>query len=494
LLVIDRSESMLTGDKLEQAKQAARYFVSLIEFTRDRVGLIAFDERPELAVPLTNDALILDAAIAILQPAGSTNLGRAVAAAQQELSGPRRRQSARAILILITDGVSDPRPAVSEAGRAKAAGTRLFTIGWGYDTDRNLLRRMASTPADAYFEPRPGELSSIYADIAARIAAKALVQAAVVTDTLPTNMAYLGPASTPGPEISGQDLVWQISDQMSGFTFSYNALPLVDGLLPTNEQAVVRLTDGLGRVHSLLFPVPYVRVIAIPTPTSTETVTPSPSVTPSSTPTPSPTVTSTLTRQPTSLAHLPIALVRHCTARRDPLDVVLALDASNSMNGAKIEQALAASRLFITELDFSLDRVAVVHFNRTATVVQSLTDDPILLQRALANVSLDFHTRIDLALLASADELRAHGRRGVDSVVVLLTDGQHTDTRETALAAAANVRARSVRVVTIALGEDADYELLRQVATQPRDFYVAEQATDLSVVLRAIGAALPCDR
>ena len=95
-----------------------------------------------------------------------------VDAGANELASPRRRAANRPVLILLTDGRSNPRPAsaaVDRAAEAKRAGVLIYTIGLGEELDLAALAAIASTPGDFHRAPDGEDLAAIYRQIAVAV-------------------------------------------------------------------------------------------------------------------------------------------------------------------------------------------------------------------------------------------------------------------------------------------------------------------------------------
>jgi molecular chaperone DnaK len=150
-------------------------------------------------------------------------------------------------------------------------------------------------------------------------------------------------------------------------------------------------------------------------------------------------------------------------AHRTPsLAVALVIDVSGSMEGAKLAQAKAACRGFVDELEQAGagDRVAVVAFGSTATLVARVGDEPRLARRALDAVASAGSTNMAAGLAAAEGEL---GEQAGARVVVLLTDGYPDDEAAT-LSARARLIERDVQIV--ARGVDgANAAFVRRLST-----------------------------
>ena len=98
-LAIDRSVSM-KGTPLTVARTAGRVFVSSLR-PEDRVGLIGIGSQVELLAPIETDRARISAALAALDPWGTTSLHDAIVQSIDLLAGETRRRA----LVLLSDGV-----------------------------------------------------------------------------------------------------------------------------------------------------------------------------------------------------------------------------------------------------------------------------------------------------------------------------------------------------------------------------------------------------
>jgi len=177
VLVLDASTSMgmATAEgrpKIDVAVEAARRFVDELRLGEgDRAAVVAFNADAQLLAGLTADRRVLDAALGGIELASQTCLVCGVQVAAEELLA--QREAGRAlVLVLLTDGQSNPRPAseaVDAAAAAKAAGVTVFTIGLGAELDEDALRAIASRPEYNYRAPDAADLEAIYRRIAVTI-------------------------------------------------------------------------------------------------------------------------------------------------------------------------------------------------------------------------------------------------------------------------------------------------------------------------------------
>ncbi len=272
MLVIDRSGSMSeqNGRPIRDAKAASIAFVNRLDMATDQVGLVSFADTALRNVGLMSRAGDVKSAINGLNASGNTNIKDAIAMAQAELASSRRKAGNAPVMVLLSDGLpnrpsgnADPRP---EATAAKAAGTRIFTIGLGDGVDPNLMRELASSPSDYFFAPNSSQLDAIYQQIAGAISGSPATNITIV-DRLSQYVTLIPNSFTgsPLPEVSpdGRTLTWRIPRLgLETRTWSYRVrMTQTPGTWPTNDSATATYTDSNGNPASLTFPIPEVTVL-----------------------------------------------------------------------------------------------------------------------------------------------------------------------------------------------------------------------------------------
>ncbi len=464
VLVIDGSGSMF-GAKLAAAKQAAQNFVELLDVRYHRVAVISFDSDAVVDVPLTDQVVRVVDGIEGISSEGGTDVFKAITLADDHLTAQGRSDALPAI-VLLTDGrhggEGDPRAA---AQTARNRGVQIYTIGLGTDADVALLADMAGSAERYFFAPRPEELFPIYGQIL-RLVVSSLAGNLIIDDEMGDDITYL-PGSPRPPALEGTGrLRWGRSLlPASGITLSYTIRPQVPGLLPTNRQAAADYLDADGVRRNYVFPVPQILV-----------------VTPTPTPTPVP-----------RFAFLPIAYRNRCIPGVAHADVVLAVDTSGSMAGAKLAKAKAAASLFAGQLDLPRDQAAVIGFNSAPHVATGLTGNLETIRAAIDGLASSPGTRIDAALRAAGSELAFSPTRNARNrgVIILLSDGAHNGPAAEVFAAAQEVAPLASAIYAIGLGSDVDANLLRTVAG-PGRYYFAPDEEALADVYRTIAVRIPC--
>jgi Ca-activated chloride channel family protein len=154
---------------------------------------------------------------------------------------------------------------------------------------------------------------------------------------------------------------------------------------------------------------------------------------------------------------------------RAPLDAVLALDVSGSMQGPPIEQVIASVGK-IADLFQETDRVGIVAFSNNATLV--CAPEPMndagkrLLRTRASRLSADGGTGMQAGLELSESALVAQKREGARRTVLLLSDGAPNVGAATpdALAQIVTGMRKNVSVSTLGYGINHNEDVLARIA------------------------------
>lgn len=205
-LALDRSGSMsfLSNNPpqpLTDVKSTAVSFINQLS-ENDRYALVSFanDASDPIDAPLGVSSSDMRQAINNIAirtgDVQNTNIGAGILSARQELNSPRHRDGVDKVLVLLTDGVPTLPTRQGETGYpttfalesaelAKQDGINIYTIGLGRDVDIDLLRNIATTPADAYLVPTTRELADIYSQISTKICRRGIVDIDIYLRVLP---------------------------------------------------------------------------------------------------------------------------------------------------------------------------------------------------------------------------------------------------------------------------------------------------------------------
>ncbi|HRA19833.1 MAG TPA: VWA domain-containing protein [Anaerolineae bacterium] len=480
-VVVDTSRSMNYDSALARAKAAVGELLQGLDPRSSEVALVTFDDGATLLQPLTGELGKLSQTIAGLEALGDTRSTAGISTAHQELRGLRGKPLERQVIVMVSDGSLKDDP-TADAEAALADGIELYALVLPNRefqppfTDQ-LTALVGGDREHVLIDPSPMELSALVDSLTDFIPELGLFATISIVDEIPANMDYVVDSARPSAVYDPQrrTLTWSLGRRAADepISLGFRLRPLEVGIWPTNVRADAAYRDALGNDGRLVFPIPQVEVWA-----------------PESHP---------------GRVYLPLLLRQQCIPVDKPLDIVLVLDSSSSMRettgGAqtKLEAARLAAQLFIdrSTLGPLRDQLALVSFNRDATLLTALTDDRAALAAGLAALQSQEGTRIDLGLQAAAAALGQSGRPEAKPVVILLTDGIQNNPERPGnadvLAAAAVVKNLGALVYTIGLGLRIDVALLREVASSPARFYPSPTAEQLADIYRQISEQLPCD-
>ncbi|MFL5947456.1 MAG: VWA domain-containing protein [Gaiellaceae bacterium] len=171
--------------------------------------------------------------------------------------------------------------------------------------------------------------------------------------------------------------------------------------------------------------------------------------------------------------------------------MVVAIDRSRSMSGAKLDDALAAARQFLHAKSAS-DRVAVVAFGSRAVQLSPFSSSTAEADDALRTLAVDKRNGTALydALQLAANALG--NQDGRSRVVVLLTDGKDVSSKVSLADALRTTHSTATLVYPIAIGGDtATTAPLRQMASETGgSFKTAASSSSLSAVYSSIAGEL----
>lgn len=474
VIVFDRSRSMNADSALDRAKDRAHELLAGLDPASASVSLVSFSDGAALEMPPGRDLGALASRIAGLEATGDTRAAAALDLARQVLAEPGRDPGTRRAIVVIGDAdFKDDIRDSAAAVRAEGVDLSLVVVPTrSFDWSRMAgLTDLFGADGQVIIDPTPAEMAGLAGRVAGARAPMGLFASAVVTDRVPANMRYIeGSAEPPARfDAASRTLTWRLGPSAPGvgIRLRYRLQPQEVGLWPTNVEARAATVDAYGLPGKLVFPVPRVKVWN----------------------------RASLSRH----AYLPFIPNRACLPAGPPLDIVLAMDSSESMGeglaagGTKLDAARRAALELVGRLDPARDRVAVVAFNAGARRVLPFSGDREAVVAALAGLTVAPGTRIDAGLRASAELLAEGGRPGGRGVVILLTDGLQAEGLAALHEAAAGLRVADRQVFTIGLGEGVDRALLAAIASRPDAFYPSPSAADLEAIYQRIAERLACD-
>ncbi|MEX0958221.1 MAG: VWA domain-containing protein [Burkholderiales bacterium] len=162
VIAIDRSYSM-RGRKIEYAKEAARAALDMLE-EQHRFGVVAFDSRSQIAVPM-QDARAKRRAedqISRIQTSGQTNIYPALVMVNELLEKETARTKH---VILLSDGETKPADFPLLLERMRAAGIVVSTVTLGEGGDSDLMKQFAELGGGRhYLAAKAEEIPKIFAE------------------------------------------------------------------------------------------------------------------------------------------------------------------------------------------------------------------------------------------------------------------------------------------------------------------------------------------
>jgi len=162
---MDTSTSM--ADHMAEAREAAIGFLNSVIRPDDRTFAVAFNDKPELVAPPTDDVAVVERALLDVHSKGWTTLYDAVVRSLFYFRGFGGRRA----LVVLSDGEdTSSRASFDEALEyAKQSGAVIYSIGLGDGAGgglRGKLKRLANETGGRYFHAaKASELGSVYAEI-----------------------------------------------------------------------------------------------------------------------------------------------------------------------------------------------------------------------------------------------------------------------------------------------------------------------------------------
>lgn len=272
ILIIDRSGSMASTyepnkgeDKMKNAKEAAKGFIDLVDFSKHRVGVVDFASNLNYK-DLSTNPTELKQYINGIQSSGGTNTKSSIEKARELLRN--HRTDAQPVIILMTDGqATEPSPdtyarqlALEQAESAKSEGVVFYTIALLLKNEdpitsapNLLMKDMATTAHHHHFVLGSVGLSEIYGAIVKEIGVASAYDVKV-TDYISPEFEIVPDSykdNIPQPTIQGNSISWDFIELKNELlTFKYkirHKSGAAVGDLPAGHQDIkVDYKDYLG--------------------------------------------------------------------------------------------------------------------------------------------------------------------------------------------------------------------------------------------------------
>jgi hypothetical protein len=285
VFIMDNSDSMDEHDNEFKRVEALKLYLNSMLPPDDRAAVVKFSSAAELVggVHLTsNYTEISDSLSSLWHTSGLTNLGAAMALANNEILQYGDVQNKTLIEILLTDGQPEPpenNVTLATINEAVDNNIKIYTVGLGDDHDANLLRWIsAKTGGKYYFAKEASDLIEIYDEISnqfhnftAGSDPNVLDSEPMVRDVLPNYINYVPNTFSRKPDHIGNyfgsftKLDWNISHIAIGetWTVSYNISTREQGeeVAISAPLARVKYTTQKGVEQTLWFDEIVIRVL-----------------------------------------------------------------------------------------------------------------------------------------------------------------------------------------------------------------------------------------
>jgi Mg-chelatase subunit ChlD len=175
LLVIDKSGSMSSEEKLDLVKEAARATARTLD-PSDEIGVIAFDSAPQVLVRLQPAAnrLRISSSIRRLSAGGGTNALPALREAYLQLAGSKALVKH---VILLSDGQSSEAGVSALISDMRNADITVSAVGVGAGAGKDFLARVAERGRGRYYFSHDGtDVPRIFSREAREVTRNAIVE------------------------------------------------------------------------------------------------------------------------------------------------------------------------------------------------------------------------------------------------------------------------------------------------------------------------------
>ncbi|PRP92643.1 von Willebrand factor type A domain protein [Enhygromyxa salina] len=175
VLVIDKSGSMSSEDRLDLVKEAARATARALD-PHDEIGVVAFDSAPQVLVRLqsASNRLRISSSISRLSAGGGTNAMPALREAYLQLAGSKALVKH---VILLSDGESPENGISALLGDMREADITVSSVGVGAGAGKDFLVRVAERGHGRYFFSEDGtDVPRIFSREAREVKRNALVE------------------------------------------------------------------------------------------------------------------------------------------------------------------------------------------------------------------------------------------------------------------------------------------------------------------------------
>jgi Ca-activated chloride channel family protein len=178
---------------------------------------------------------------------------------------------------------------------------------------------------------------------------------------------------------------------------------------------------------------------------------------------------------------------------RKPVNLVMLLDTSGSMRGAKIENMQAAAEQFVRQMGDE-DTLSLVEFYGQLDLLverAQVGSEREQIIQAIRNLQPGGETRLFDAIGAGAELIRGSSSPDAVNAIIVLSDGMDTASTDYSLDdnLVAAATSGDTTVFTIAYGDDADHDLLAELAARGNGNFYQGDAASIAAIYEEMSAA-----
>jgi Ca-activated chloride channel homolog len=172
VLVFDTSGSMKDGNKMPNAKLGAQQLVSLLD-SSDFLSILPFNSSPAWAARDLSVGSGREEATRTIEsffPTGGTALYDSIGVAYQALLDSPKAKSISAIIVLTDGADTDSKSSLNDLLNrirfdSEKHTIRVFTIGYGADAVKDVLKSIADATQAKFYEGTPQNIQSVFKEI-----------------------------------------------------------------------------------------------------------------------------------------------------------------------------------------------------------------------------------------------------------------------------------------------------------------------------------------
>lgn len=200
-LILDVSGSM-SGDPIDQMKEAAQGFLDTAVGGGAQVGLVSYSGEAQVLEKLDSSATALSAAVSDLSSGGNTNIEDGLVKGEQVLSAGN---ADRRIIVLMSDGAPNEGKTgdglIAYADELKERGYKIYTVGFNEGPEGYSLLSQIASEGCHYEVQNATDLEGFFTDIADEISGTRFVYARVACP-VDVEVSYGGEtlSSSPGSQ------------------------------------------------------------------------------------------------------------------------------------------------------------------------------------------------------------------------------------------------------------------------------------------------------